>query len=603
MIRFLIAPLTAALLSAAAAQAAETSIVAPNASDDLTENLEAASLSRRSVNEGVTDGQELLAAAKADYKRMVAALYEEGYYSGKVSILVDGREASSLSLLGNAPTVNRIEIRVEPGPQFRFSRADIAPLPQGAEPAEGYGVGDVAATPVIRQAAEQGVEDWRQDGHAKARVSGQQITAIHPRAAVSSRIDLAPGPRLRFGRTILTAETERSAVRAERIRAIAGIPEGETFDPDEIDTAERRLRRTGAFRSAVVNESEAPNGDGTLDMIIDTEDAKPRRFGFGVEISSTEGLAASAYWMHRNFFGGAERFRVDGSVSGIGGTSGGINGRTGASSGIDYGISASLTRPAFLGPDQNLRFQLNLEHLDEPSYTSDLAEASVGIERFITEDLTVALDVGGRFSHVEDAFGTRNFYHAIANGTATLDKRNDDFDPSKGYYIEVGALPFVGLDGSETGARLWTDLRGYVPLGTDRFVLAGRVQAGSLQFASQVGTPPEYLFFSGGGGTVRGQDYQSLGGSLAGGRIVGGRSFVGVTGEVRAKLTDKFGAVAFADYGYVSSDPNFSGGDYHAGAGLGGRYYTPIGPIRVDVAVPVTGESGFGVYVGIGQSF
>ncbi|OWU83345.1 membrane protein [Oceanicola sp. 22II-s10i] len=592
MFRPLAASLIAGLTLSTASLAAEVDVVVPGNYGDLTDDLRAASLSVRTVDEGTTDGQDLIAAAKADYRRMLAALYEAGHFSGAVSIKVDGREAANLSVLNRVPSVNRIEIQVTPGPTFRFSRAQIAPLPQGETPAEGYAAGELATTPVMREAAEKGVTDWREDGHAKAAVSGQQITANHAANTIAADIRLAPGPRLSFGRTLLTPETANSSVRAERIRAIAGLPEGEVFSPQEVTTAERRLRRTGAFRSAVVNEAETPNADGTLDMIVDVEDAKPRRFGAGVELSSTEGVAVTGYWMHRNFFGGAERFRVDGNI-------GGYNGDL---DGIDYGISASLTRPAFRHPDMNLRFGALLQHLDEPGYRADLAEATVGIERFITENLTAELDFGVRLSSVDDAFGSRNFNHIIGRGKLQWDRRDDDLDPRRGLFAEVEAEPFIGFDGSDTGARLYGDFRGYYPLG-ESFSLAGRVQAGSVLASTLAQTPPDYLFFSGGGGTVRGQDYQSLGGSVVGGEVVGGRSFVGLSGEIRTKITQNIGLVGFVDYGYVASGPDFTGGDWHAGAGVGGRYYTPIGPIRFDVAVPISGESGFGVYVGIGQSF
>ncbi len=573
--------------------AAEVEVIAPEASKGLRKDLRAASLAAQAVREKVTDGQELLAAAKADYRRMVAALYAAGHFGGTVSVDVDGREASTLSVLRRLPTINAITIRVTPGPRYRFSTAQVAPLPKGIPPVEGFEPGALATTPVMRRAAERAIRNLRAKGHAKAQVSGQQITAQHATTSIAARIDLAPGPRLRFGKMILSQSSQTSKVRPNRIRAIAGLPKGEVFSPNDIEDAERRLRNSGAFRSAVVREAEDANPDDTLDMTLDVEDAKPRRIGFGAEISNTEGLAGTAFWMHRNLLGGAERFRVDANIKGIAGDSGGI----------DYGLAASLSRPAFLHPDMSLRFAAKLQHLDEPAYVSNLIETTVGVERYINDKISVELDLGTRFSHVTDAFGTRNFNHVIGQAMLTWDNRNDELDPTKGTYAQVTASPFVGIYGSETGARLYGDFRGYVPLQSGRFSLAGRVQAGTVTGASLAGTPPSYLFFSGGGGTVRGQDYQSLGGTTVAGQTVGGRSFLGLTGELRAKITDNIGVVGFVDYGYVSPAAGYTGGDWHGGAGIGGRYYTPIGPIRFDVALPITGEKGFGVYVGIGQSF
>jgi len=118
--------------------------------------------------------------------------------------------------------------------------------------------------------------------------------------------------------------------------------------------------------------------------------------------------------------------------------------------------------------------------------------------------------------------------------------------------------------------------------------------------------PPDWLFFSGGADTVRGQSYQTLG-AMQGGILTGGRSFVGASLELRQDLFGAFGAVAFADIGRVGADAFWQGGsDWHAGAGLGLRYDTPVGPIRLDVATPVAGTGSSGdlhLYIGIGQAF
>ena len=75
--------------------------------------------------------------------------------------------------------------------------------------------------------------------------------------------------------------------------------------------------------------------------------------------------------------------------------------------------------------------------------------------------------------------------------------------------------------------------------------------------------------------------------------------------EARAKVTESLGLVGFFDIGRVDARQFFKAGDWHSGAGLGLRYATPVGPIRLDVALPVGGSTGAGaqVYVGLGQAF
>ena len=111
-------------------------------------------------------------------------------------------------------------------------------------------------------------------------------------------------------------------------------------------------------------------------------------------------------------------------------------------------------------------------------------------------------------------------------------------------------------------------------------------------------TPREYLFYSGGGSSVRGQPYQSLGAEAIVGSDgttieTGGMSVANATAEIRYQLRERIGLVGFADAGKVWTDGSFGGdSDWHAGAGVGVRYNTPIGPLRFDVAGPVGGDTG-----------
>ena len=561
--------------------------------EDLEDRMRAASLSVSAEDEGTTDAQELIAAAQADYRRLLAALYEDGYFSGAISIRIDGREASSMSVLDRDAQVNRIDISVTPGPRFSFGATSVAPLPEGVSPPEGFATGDPAGTVVMRQAAQAGRTAWAERGHAKAEITEQRITADHADRRVDAAFTIAPGPRLTFGPTLLSETARMSAVRPERIRAIAGLPEGEVYAPSEIDRAESRLRTAGAFASAVVTEAEQIGPDNTLPMTLEVEDAKPRRLGAGIEYATTDGLTLSGYWLHRNISGAADRLRFDAEVAGIGGETGGI----------DYALGATYTYPAFLSPDRSLIFGLDLAREDEPNYISTFAEASVGVDRYLTETLSANYELGFRISETEDANGTRDFTHLLLTGGLTWDNRDNSTNPTDGAYAEVTAMPFLGLSDTESGVLGTADLRGYRGFAEGRFVLAARLQMGVVAGPEIEEVPADWLFWSGGGDTVRGQGYQSLGVG-SGDTATGGRGFAAVSTELRTRIGESWGAAAFVDYGYVSADPDFAGGEWHGGAGVGVRYFTSIGPIRADLAVPVTGSvDSVSVYVGIGQSF
>ncbi len=561
--------------------------------DDMRAEIEQASLLLRAEDEGLTEVQDLIAAARADYTRIVGRLYSEGYYGPVVSILIDGREAAEIPPFDAPGRIGAIQILVDTGPLYRFGRAAIDPLAPGTELPEAFVRGEDARTGVVREAAASAVTGWREVGRAKAEVADQSILADYARRALDVSIAVRPGPVVRFGRLNI-AGNER--VRAERIREIAGFPSDEVFDPDKLDLAQERLRRTGAFRAVALTEAEALGPGDTLDIGLTVIEDAPRRFGFGAEIGTDEGVSLEAFWIHRNLLGGAERLTFEGEVDGIG-----LSGEEDP----DFRLTTRFERPATFDADTNLTALAEVERLDEPAFQSDIVRLEVGVIRYATEDLIVRGGLQLRFSDVDDDFGMRQFRHLIVPLQATQDKRDDRLNPTEGYYADLAVAPYVGLAGSQTGALLYGDGRAYYGLGVeDRIVLAGRLQAGSVLGSDIEETPPDYLFFSGGGGTVRGQPYESLS-LFRDGNEVGGRSFLGIQSEVRGAVTEKIGLVGFVDAGLIGADPFGGETESHTGAGLGLRYQTGIGPIRFDLAAPVSGGTGEGVqfYLGIGQAF
>ena len=564
-------------------------------SDELRSELKDAMSIYALVDSGEATPQGLIAAAQADYGRIVAALYGGGRFSPVVSIKVDGREAAGISPFEAPKSITTVLIEVDPGPRFQFGQAEIAPLADGTEIPDTFRPGMRAATGPIRDAADAGIQGWRTIGHAKARLSEQQIVADHPNRELDVRLGLTPGPRLRFGDIIVTGNDR---VRRTRVREIAGLPQGEVFDPQEIADAERRLRQTGVFSSVAISEAETPNADGTLDLALQVAEQKPRRFGFGAEVSTQEGGKLSAFWLHRNLFQGAERLRVDGEVSGIG---------TDADE-MDYALTLTYGRPATFTPDTEFYLTAGIEQLNEPGFSSNQANISAGLSHRFSDQLNATFGLGYRYIDTKDAFGEREFQLLTANLGATYDARNIPLNPTGGYYLSATATPFLGLDQTESGLHFTSDARAYFGFGTnDRFVLAGRAQIGTVWGPSLEDTVPDYLFYSGGGGTVRGQPYQSLGVTTESGEFTGGQSFAGLSAEFRASVRENIGLVGFYDAGMITEDSGFSGeSEYHAGAGFGLRYNTGIGPIRVDIATPVTGDGAgkdYELYIGIGQAF
>ncbi|MBA3911146.1 MAG: hypothetical protein C0524_15040 [Rhodobacter sp.] len=570
----------------------------PGASETVADAVRAASLVRAFGAEGRTDPQDLLAAARADYGRLLAALYAKGHYSAVIRIQIDGREAADIPVLDVPTAISRIVIAVDPGPPFRFNTARIDPLARRTELPEGFRAGQPAESGVIGDAVDISIRAWREVGHAKAVVAQEAVVADHGAALLDVDVRLAPGPRLRFGPLAVGGEAR---MRERRVEKIAGLPTGELFSETDLRRAEERLRRTGIFSTVTLREDDAVTAPDLLGVTATVVEQKPRRYSFGAEIASLDGVSLTGSWLHRNLLGGGERLKLEGSVTNIGS---GV-------SGIDYALGVTLDRPATLTPDTTAGLLLAYERLDEIDYSSDTVEFGLALSHIFSEQLTARASLTYAYQSGTDPGGDFEFRNLSLPFGATWDRRDDARKPTRGFYLDATVMPFLGFETTGSGVRATFDGRAYRSLGEPgRFVVAVRAQGGAVIGPDLLDTPRDLLFFSGGGGTVRGQPYRSLGIPVTRDTgpefLIGGPYFLAGSLELRAKLTDRIGIVGFVDAGSVGLDGFFdSSSDSHAGAGLGLRYDTGFGPIRLDVAAPISGSTGDGVqiYIGLGQAF
>ena len=191
---------------------------------------------------------------------------------------------------------------------------------------------------------------------------------------------------------------------------------------------------------------------------------------------------------------------------------------------------------------------------------------------------------------------------------AKYDTTNSLLNPTRGIRARLSVTPMHSLSATsstfvimEASGSTYFDLSG-----NGRSVLALRGLVGEIAGAGVFGLPPDQRFYAGGSATVRGYKYQSIGPKFASGNPTGGTAISAGTVEFRQRIIGNFGAAAFVDAGQVSSNGVPFTSHWRVGAGVGARYYTSIGPIRLDVAVPLNKEPGgdsFELYIGIGQAF
>jgi translocation and assembly module TamA len=554
----------------------------------------------------------LLSKARGDYRWILAALYNAGYYGPEISIRAAGREVADLTLAAEFPPTVPVVVAVVPGPRFRFGQAEVVNAPPPREvtrPDEdtlesvGFVVGEPALATAIGQASALSIERWRELGHAKARETERAAVADHATSLLAAAVTLDPGREARYGPTRV-AGSQR--VDPGFIAFMADLPEGQRYDPEDIEAGQDRLARLGVFRSIRFEEADEIAPDGSLPITVRVEDRRPRTIGVGATLSTLDGLGLQAFWTHRNLFRRAEQLRVEASVEGLGATSNFDE--------FNYNLGITFTKPGVYTPDTNFVASLVARQLDLDTYRERSVTATAGVSqlfgKYLTGDLFAQVS---KARYTDDFFGDRDFLTVGLVGDATYDRRDDPLDATRGYYLAATLQPFHEFEFGNTAVQGTLEGRIYRSVGAEpgRFVLAARAEVGSYAGATVAESPPNLLFFAGGGGSVRGYAYRSIGVEVTepdgDSGIVGGRGLFETSGELRARFGERFGGVAFVDAGFVTADSRLGGdNELRAGAGLGFRYLTGIGPIRFDVATPIDrrpGDSAVALYIGIGQAF
>ena len=377
------------------------------------------------------------------------------------------------------------------------------------------------------------------------------------------------------------------------LQRFIGFEEGGCWNRGKIERTQAALIATGLLSSASPLLPEAPPDGGGVPAVFDLQERSPRSGGLGLSYYTDEGVGLSASWEHRNLFGSAEKLSTELKLSLL-----------------IQSLSVDFTKPYFLREDQKLLLNADLTREDSDAYEELSLNVGAALQRQITDELSASLGAALEGTRLVEEDGT-NYYGLVSTpASATFDNRDDPLDPHEGVNITLKGEPFFDLLG-EADPFVKTSLRAstYFDLAAEPdLVLALRGRLGGIGGAGNRDIPSSKRFFAGGGGSVRGYGYQEVGPLDDDGDPLGGRSVLETSVELRMKVTEKIGAVAFVDGGnvYESEYPDFEGG-YYYGAGVGARYYTDFGPLRFDIAVPLNKrenvDSAFQFYISIGQAF
>lgn len=537
----------------------------------------------------------LIARARQDVGRLTAVLYEHARYGAEVLITIDGRPVETLDPFATVATSPvPVAILVNAGLPFVFGIVDARSLPPDLTLADlGLVPGAEAGSAVILRAETRIADAWRRRGHPLAAIGQRDTVADHRNNTLDVVLSVDPGPVASFGRvTVEGAE----AVDASLILGRAGI-DGGLYSSQVTRRAETRLRDLGVFESVRVVPADHLAPDGTIPITIIVSERKPRVIGGSISYSNTEGLGLEVFWRHRNLFGGAEQLHLTASVSRL------LEGAFDP----DYRLAGTFRKPGVITPMTDLTLRLEGYRQTTEAYRVTAAEAEVGLAHIFSDTLSGSLGFEVARSQNETEQAIDDHLLTTLTGRLDWDTRDDRLDPTQGFRATVLAAPAYDFLKDHAFATFRADYATYRAFGEgDRFVLAGRVAAATLITDDIMDVAANKRLYVGGAGTIRGYAFNNIAPRDGLGELVGGRSSLVLSGELRYRMSDTIGLVAFVDAGnaWELLVPGFDGIKVGVGAGL--RYLTPVGPIRLDVAVPLQpgpGDPSVAVYVGLGQAF
>lgn len=528
--------------------------------------------------------------AQEDARLLDSLLRAEGYY--------DARVATQVSLETDGAL--KVVLTARPGQLYHFTSVDVSGLEStGAKQqrlmaALGLKSGDAIDATAVQSGQDALKTSLGEEGYPFAKLDEPKIIVDHDARNGAYTLHVETGGERNFGRIIVP---EGSIFNAGHVQTIARFKPGEPYEASRLTDLRRALIQTGLVSTVKIEPVPGATPD-TVDIAVSLDRAPPRTVAAELGYGTGEGARFAVSWQHRNLL------KPEGAVTfkGVAGTQ-------------EQSLSATLRQNNFYERDHVLTAQVIASHVDRSAYDAKTFSIGAGIERQtnIIFQKKWTWSVGGNLSLSDerDTVGPqatprrRTFFIASVPGTLGYDGTDDLLDPRSGFRLSGQLSPELSFQSGTFGyGRAQIDGSAYQPV-SDRVVIAGRVRLGTIVGASADRIAPSRRFYAGGGGSVRGYGYQDIGPRDANNDPIGGRSLAEFSIESRVRF-GAFGVVPFLDAGniYRSAYPKFTGMRY--GTGLGLRYYTSFGPIRIDVGTPINPQPGdprVTVYVSLGQAF
>lgn len=523
-----------------------------------------------------------------DLKQARRVLESSGYYDGVVNGTMEQADPIPIHIVfrpGTRYTIGPSEIRRVDGADTTFTsgiplRLDDIDLTEGA-PARADDVLEAVAR--VRQ-------QFRNSGYPHAQVVATRYVLYRDQRTLNAEIVVDPGEAVRFGNVMVKGNPP---LWKRYFDAIKTWKKGRPWDQKRVEDYRAQLVQGGLFQSVDIQPGTETDEEGDRDVVVDVSMAPLRTIGGSLRYDTDFGFGVQGFWEHRNLTERGDKLRLEMPLWKD-----------------SQKFTANYRLPYFLRDDQNLLMKAEIVNETLDAYNQRSISGGIGLERRLSRRWWVSTWITGEVGDLKDPDESRQAYYLFGfPQTVRYDSTNSLLDATRGIRASLTVSPYIGsYDQEFLVLRPRLDLGVYQPvIGDDTLVLAARVAVGGMVGEKSNVVPASIRYYSGGGGSVRGFDYQSIGPRNDNNKPLGGASFNEISLEGRFRFNDTWGAAAFIDGGgvYEETAPQL-GQDMRWGAGLGLRIYTMIGPVRIDVAAPLNkrdDDEDYQLYISIGQSF
>jgi translocation and assembly module TamA len=588
----------------------------------------------------------LIARARGDIHRLKTVLESFGYYDGSVAITINGQTLDAPSLgeiLGALPKGKDVLCKVTfiLGPLYHIGRIEIdGSVPDFARGELALASGAPAVAADILAAGARLLTTLENDGFAFAKVDAPVAYQDPENHVLNVSFHAVVGSRVQIGE-IQFEGLKRVHERLLRRRLL--LHTGEPYSAIAIEKARKDLLTLGVFDAVSIRLAEAPDPQGRVGVTFQMRDRLRHAVSVNAGYSSDLGGSAGVTWTDRNVRGNAEQLVLSASVINLGGT---------ATTGLGYDTSAKYIIPDFAHRDQQLQFAVGAIKQSLQAYDQTAETSGVTLSRKLSSEWSANVGI----SAVHETIIQESIAHVYTLFALPLGVLYDStglssplIDPTHGQRASLSIAPTLSRGQpnatffvTQASIAEYLDLHRIFRTEPRRSVIAVRALAanaiGASGFDEDINgqevrvpnLPPDQRFYAGGSGTVRGYRYQSVGLQFPDGNPVGATAMTAFNLEYRQRIGTDYGAAFFADAGETSESLNPLAGILHSrrcssseplvgtapvqstttcwavGVGVGARYYTSIGPLRLDIAVPTyrrPGDDHFEVYIGLGEAF